>query len=52
MIYKEGGVLYSMRHVERLLHKWGYRLIKPKKKHVKAASEEEVDKFKKRQKER
>jgi putative transposase len=48
LIYEEEGVLYSLRHVERLLHKWGYSLIKPRKKHVKAASREEVEKFKKR----
>jgi transposase len=23
LIYEEEGVLYSLRHVERLLHKWG-----------------------------
>jgi transposase len=30
LIYEEEGVLYSLRHVERLLHKWGYSLIKPR----------------------
>jgi len=46
MIYKDYGVRYSCRHIIRLLHKWDFALIRPRKKHV-AADEKEVETFKK-----
>lgn len=50
LIYKESGVLYSERHVQRLLHTWGFDLIRPGKRHINKASEEEIHAFKKKQK--
>lgn len=35
MIKKEIGREYSMRHVERIMHKLGFSLIKPRAKHIK-----------------
>lgn len=35
IIKKEVGVAYSMRHVERIMHKLGFSLIKPRAKHIK-----------------
>jgi len=35
MIKKEVGREYSMRHVERIMHKLGFSLIKPRAKHIK-----------------
>ena len=48
LIYKETSVTYTERHVVRLLHKWGFERITPRKKHEKE-SEEEKEFFKKRQ---
>lgn len=48
LICKDGGYLYSERQVQRLLHKWGLSRIRPRKRHVKAATDEEVAAFKKR----
>jgi Transposase and inactivated derivatives len=48
LIYQETGVTYSERHVVRLLHKWGFERITPRREHEKA-SEEEREAFKKRQ---
>ena len=36
LIYNETGVVYSQRHVVRLLHAWGFEKIKPRKEHAKA----------------
>ena len=35
IIKKEVGREYSIRHVERIMHKLGFSLIKPQKKHIK-----------------
>lgn len=35
IIGKELGIKYSNRHVERILHKLGFSLIKPRSKHIK-----------------
>lgn len=35
IIKKEIGRQYSMRHVERIMHKLGFSLIKPRPKHIK-----------------
>jgi len=48
MIRKEDGVLFTDRHVQRLLHTWGFSLIRPGKRHINKASDEEVESFKKR----
>jgi transposase len=48
LIYRETGITYTERHVIRLLHKWGFERITPRKKHEKA-SDEEKESFKKRQ---
>lgn len=48
LIYKEGGVLYSERHVQRLLHVWGYDMIRPSKRHVAKAGKKEAENFKKK----
>jgi len=48
MIHGEAGVLYTVRHVQRLLHTWGFSLIRPGKRHINKASREEVESFKKR----
>jgi transposase len=47
LIYQETGVTYSERHVVRLLHKWGFERITPRREHEKA-SKEEREAFKKR----
>lgn len=46
MIYKGYGIMYGCRHVVRLLHRWGFDLIKPRKRHV-AKDDKEVEAFKK-----
>lgn len=35
IIKKEVGTQYSMRHIERIMHKLGFSLIKPRPKHIK-----------------
>jgi len=35
IIKKEVGKAYSLRHVERIMHKLGFSLIKPRPKHIK-----------------
>ena len=40
LIYKETGVVYSQRHVVRLLHTWGFEKIRPRKEHAKADEQE------------
>jgi len=46
-IEKESGAALSVRQVYRLLHRWGYRTVVPKKRFVKTASKEEKAAFKK-----
>jgi transposase len=48
LIYQETGVTYTEKHVVRLLHKWGFERITPRKKHERA-SDEGKESFKKRQ---
>lgn len=48
LICKDGGHLYSERQVQRLMHEWGLGRIRPRKRHIKAAADEEVAAFKKR----
>lgn len=47
MISKESDVTLSIRQVYRLLHRWGYRTIVPRKRFVKTASKDEKQAFKK-----
>lgn len=44
IIHKEIGEQYSMRHVERTMHKLGFSLIKPRPQHLKN-NPEKVDEF-------
>lgn len=48
LISRETGVRYSDRHTRRLLKKWGFALIRPRKRHINRASREEIEAFKKR----
>jgi len=43
-----GGVTYHYTHVYRLLHRWGFKLKVPRRRHVNTASNEEKTAFKKR----
>jgi len=47
LIHEQTGVWYSLMHITRLLHSWGLSKQRPKRKHVNAASDEEVERFKK-----
>jgi putative transposase len=47
LVCEKTGVQYSLMHVTRLLHSWGLSKQRPRKKHVNAASDEEVERFKK-----
>ena len=38
LIRSKAGVTYTLRHVIRLMHKWGFEKIKPRPKHCRAAS--------------
>ena len=44
LINKEIGEIYSLRHVERIMHKIGFSLIKPRPQHLKH-DQKKVDKF-------
>ena len=44
MIKNEIGQNYSLRHVERIMHKIGFSLIKPRSKHIKH-DQKKVDEF-------
>jgi putative transposase len=44
IIKKEVGKVYSIRHVERLMHKLGFSLIKPRPNHIKH-DQKRVDEF-------
>ncbi|GBC73879.1 hypothetical protein HRbin04_01286 [archaeon HR04] len=47
LIYKKAGVMYSVMHIYRLLHKWGFTQKVPLKKHINTATIEEKEDFKK-----
>ncbi len=49
VVREKGGVKYTQRHIRRLMQKWSYSLITPRRKHNKPASDEEVANFKKKQ---
>lgn len=40
LIYKETGVVYSQRHIVRLLHVWGFEKIRPRKEHSEVDEQE------------
>ena len=44
MIHQEVGEIYSLRHVERIMHKLGFSLIIPRPQHVRQ-DQKKVDKF-------
>ena len=44
IIHQEIGELYSLRHVERIMHKLGFSLITPRPQHIQY-DQEKVDKF-------
>ena len=44
LIHQEIGELYSLRHVERIMHKLGFSLITPRPQHLRH-DQEKVDKF-------
>jgi transposase len=46
MIAKESGVRYSVRQVQRIMHRWGFSLVRPGKRHY-LAEERERRRFKK-----
>ena len=48
LIRDRAGHEYSIMHVTRILHKWGFSPKKPGRRHVKAASDRTVRRFKKR----
>lgn len=48
IVQEKSGVTYTQRHVRRLMQRWGYALITPRKKHRNAASDGEVAEFKKK----
>jgi len=47
LICEKTGVQYSLMHVTRLLHSWGLSKQRPRRKHINAATDEEVKRFKK-----
>ena len=50
VIEEKSGVRYTRRHIRRMAQKWGYALIRQRKKHKNSASDEEVEQFKKKAK--
>jgi transposase len=46
IIKEEIGILYSTRHVERIMHKLGFSLVKPRQNHVRH-DKKKVEKFRK-----
>ena len=47
IVKKSGGIRYHYTHICRLLHKWGFKQKVPTKVHVKTATREEKERFKK-----
>ncbi len=52
LVHEQTGVRYSLMHITRLLHSWGLSRKRPDRRHVNAASDEEVNRFKKGRKKR
>jgi len=47
LIHERTGVRYSLMHATRILHSWGLSRKRPSRRHVKAASDRTVRRFKK-----
>ena len=47
LVHEHTGTRYSLMHITRLLHSWGLSRKRPVKRHIKAASDEAVKRFKK-----
>ena len=47
LVHEQTGIRYSLMHITRLLHSWGLSRKRPGKRHINAASDEEVKRFKK-----
>ena len=47
LVHEQTGVRYSLMHITRLLHSWGLSRKRPSRRHINAASDEEVKRFKK-----
>jgi len=52
LVHEQTKVRYSLMHITRLLHSWGLSRKRPSRRHVNAASDEEVEQFKKGRKKR
>jgi len=52
LVHEKTGVKYSLMHVTRILHSWGFSRQKPGRRHINAASDQEVERFKKGRKRR
>ena len=52
LVHERTGIQYSLMHVTRLLHLWGLSRKRPGRRHINAASDEEVERFKKGRKKR
>jgi len=52
LVHEQTGVRYSLMHITRLLHFWGLSRKRPGRRHINAASDEEVEQFKKGRKRR
>jgi len=52
LVCEQTGVRYSLMHITRLLHSWGLSRKRPGRRHVNAAPDEEVKRFKKGRKRR
>jgi len=47
LVHERTGVRYSLMHITRLLHSWGLSRKRPDRRHINAATDEEVERFKK-----
>jgi transposase len=47
LVHEQTGVQYSLMHITRLLHSWGLSRKRPDRRHINAAPDEEVERFKK-----
>jgi putative transposase len=47
LIVRKTGIKYHYTHIYRLMHKWGFKQKVPRKVHVRTASKEEKESFKK-----
>ena len=52
LVHEQTGIQYSLMHITRLLHSWGLSRKRPSRRHINAASDEEVKRFKKRREKR